>query len=86
MTGLFLYLLVINLLGLSVMYVDKNRARKRQYRISERTLWLIALIGGAVGSTCGMLFFRHKTKHLIFKIGQPLLAIIDAALLFYALA
>lgn len=74
---------VMNLIGLIVMMTDKERAKKHQYRISEKTLWLIALFGGAVGTTAGMQIFRHKTKHLSFKIGFPLLAVAEIILLGY---
>ena len=56
---------------------DKKRARKHQYRISERTLWLVAFFGGAIGTTAGMQVYRHKTKHTSFKFGFPILAIIE---------
>jgi uncharacterized membrane protein YsdA (DUF1294 family) len=75
--------IVMNLIGLIVMKVDKERAKKQQYRISENTLWLVAIFGGAVGTTAGMQLFRHKTKHLNFKIGFPFLAIVEVILLGY---
>jgi uncharacterized membrane protein YsdA (DUF1294 family) len=80
---LIYYLIIINLVGLIIMKVDKQKAIKHQYRISEKTLWIIAIIGGAVGTTLGMNLFRHKTKHLSFKIGFPILAIIETLLLLY---
>ncbi|KGM44902.1 DUF1294 domain-containing protein [Neobacillus niacini] len=73
----------MNLIGMIVMKVDKERAKKHQYRISEKTLWLIALFGGAVGTTLGMQLFRHKTKHLSFKVGFPFLAAAEIILLGY---
>lgn len=75
--------IIMNLIGLIVMRIDKNRAKKHQYRISERTLWLVAIFGGAVGTTAGMFIYRHKTKHTLFKVGFPLLAIIEMTLFFY---
>jgi len=75
--------LIMNLIGLIVMKVDKERAKKHQYRISENTLWLIAVFGGAVGTTAGMQLFRHKTKHVSFKFGFPILAIAEVILLGY---
>ncbi|WP_284036145.1 DUF1294 domain-containing protein [Neobacillus sp. 114] len=80
MVGLWAAIMAINIVSFSLMGVDKSRAKKHQYRIRERTLWLAALFGGAVGATVGMYFFRHKTKHLQFKIGFPILAIIDVIL------
>jgi len=70
------FLLVMNLVGFILMGVDKSRARKRQYRISERTLWMMAIFGGSVGVTAGMLYFRHKTKHLQFKYGLPAIVLL----------
>ncbi|MFP7299547.1 DUF1294 domain-containing protein [Neobacillus niacini] len=75
--------IIMNLIGLVVMKVDKNRAIKHQYRVSEKTLWLVAILGGAVGTTAGMQFFRHKTKHMSFKLGFPLLAVAEIILLGY---
>ncbi|MEH7354362.1 DUF1294 domain-containing protein [Neobacillus drentensis] len=81
MTILLVAFLVMNVVGLLIMGEDKKRARKHQYRIRERTLWLVALFGGAVGTTAGMQLFRHKTKHVSFKIGFPVLAIVELYLL-----
>jgi uncharacterized membrane protein YsdA (DUF1294 family) len=75
-----LYLLM-NLIGLFIMGADKKRAQKHQYRISERSLWMVAIFGGAVGTTAGMQLYRHKTKHTSFKIGFPFLAGIELVLL-----
>lgn len=86
MTGLLAWIIVILLIngyGFFLMGSDKKRAVKGQYRISEKTLWLAALFGGAVGMTIGMHFFRHKTKHLQFKMGLPALAIVDIAVFVY---
>ncbi|WP_428909339.1 DUF1294 domain-containing protein [Niallia sp. Krafla_26] len=82
---LALYFIIINIIGLIMMKIDKQRAQKHQYRISENTLWTIAVIGGALGTTIGMNLFRHKTKHLSFKIGFPILAILDIFLIIYFL-
>lgn len=65
------YLLAVNLIGLFCMYRDKRKARKRQWRIPESTLFLIALIGGSVGCIIGMYLFRHKTRHWYFVYGMP---------------
>jgi uncharacterized membrane protein YsdA (DUF1294 family) len=74
----------MSLIGLFIMGEDKKRAKKHQYRISERTLWLVALFGGAIGTTAGMQIFRHKTKHLAFQIGFPFLAGVELILLIKA--
>ncbi|MFL6479410.1 MAG: DUF1294 domain-containing protein [Bacillales bacterium] len=73
--------LIMNIAGLVIMWEDKKRAKKHEYRISERTLWMVALLGGAVGATAGMQLYRHKTKHTSFKIGFPALAVIELVLL-----
>ena len=71
------YFIVISVALLLVMRLDKSRATHNRYRISERTLWILALAGGAIGGTAGMQLFRHKTKHKAFVVGFPLLAILD---------
>jgi uncharacterized membrane protein YsdA (DUF1294 family) len=82
---LIAFYLLMNVIGLLIMKVDKSRAKKRQYRISEKTLWLVAIFGGAVGATAGMKLYRHKTKHITFKVGLPLLAIAEIVLFSYFL-
>ncbi|MGX6442993.1 DUF1294 domain-containing protein [Neobacillus sp. K501] len=77
---------IMNVVGLAIMRIDKTRAKRHQYRISEKTLWLVAIFGGAIGATAGMQLFRHKTKHTSFKFGFPLLAIIQIILLYLFLA
>ena len=80
---LFLVFLMMNIIGFYLIRVDKLRAKKHQYRISERTLWTFALFGGAIGSTIGMQVYRHKTKHTSFKFGFPSLAIVQVFLFSY---
>ena len=65
------YLIMINLTGFVVMGVDKRRAIQKAWRISEASLFAVALLGGALGCTLGMRHFRHKTKHWYFKYGMP---------------
>ena len=57
------YLVIMNLIGFAVMGIDKRRAVKRLWRIPESTLFIVALIGGSLGSIIGMYFFHHKTRH-----------------------
>lgn len=80
MKYLFIYLVVINLIGFVIMFIDKKRAIKKKYRIPEKNLFLLALIGGSLGTTLGMEMFRHKTRHWYFKWGMPLLLIIQLIL------
>lgn len=78
-----LILLFVNLLSYLLMYLDKQKARKRHNRIHESTLWIVAFSFGGLGATLGMKKFRHKTKHSSFKFGFPLLAIIQLVLIIY---
>ena len=74
-----LYLAIVNLAGLIVMGIDKLRARKRAWRIPESTLFVIALIGGSLGTTIGMHLFHHKTRHWYFLFGMPAILVIQIA-------
>lgn len=79
------YLLVINLDGLLMMRTDKKRAREGRRRIPEATLFTIAALGGGIGVLIGMYAFRHKTQHLSFVLGVPLIIIFETAVLFVML-
>lgn len=70
-----IYLVLINLLGFGIMGMDKQRAKKGMYRIPEKTLFLAAILGGCFGTTAGMYFFHHKTRHWYFKFGMPLFCV-----------
>ena len=72
-----LYLLVINLTAFVLMGADKRRARRGAWRISEKALFLPAVLGGALGGVLGMRAFRHKTKHWYFRLGFPLLLLLQ---------
>lgn len=74
------YLGVINFIGLIIMGIDKLKAKKRAWRVPESTLFVIALIGGSLGTTIGMFLFRHKTKHWYFRYGMPAILIIQIAI------
>lgn len=80
---LYIYLVVINLIGFAVMFLDKQRAIRHAWRIPEKTLFLAALLGGSLGTTLGMEICRHKTKHWYFRFGMPLILIIQIGLLTY---
>lgn len=75
-----LYLLLINVVGFVLMGIDKRRARRDQWRISEKTLFLPPLLGGTVGAILGMRVFHHKTKHWYFRYGLPALLVLQLAL------
>lgn len=74
------YLLIMNGLGFLFMGLDKWKARKRAWRISEATLLLVAALGGAFGSMLGMHLFRHKTRHWYFLYGIPAMLIVHILL------
>lgn len=82
--GLVLFI-IWNICTFLLMGIDKKRAKKKQYRISEKTLLVSALLFGALGATIGMYVFRHKTKHWYFKFGLPLLLIIQLVGILYYL-
>lgn len=77
---LLIYLLAINVVGFLLMGIDKLRAKKQVWRVPEKTLFLMAVIGGSIGTNLGMYVFRHKTKHWYFVIGMPLILIAQIAL------
>ncbi len=77
-----LYIICINLAGFFSMLLDKRKAIHKKWRISERTLFLIALAGGAAGSLVGMYTFHHKTKHWYFKLFMPLIFLAQFIFLF----
>ena len=79
-TLLAAYFISANLIGFALMGIDKRRARKRAFRIPEGTLFLIALIGGSIGSIIGMYTFRHKTRHWYFVYGMPFILFVQIAL------
>ena len=75
-----LYLLLINAVAFVLMLADKQKARKKRWRIPERTLIGSALLGGSLGALLGMYTFRHKTKHFKFTLGVPAILIAQIAL------
>ncbi|MBQ3089500.1 MAG: DUF1294 domain-containing protein [Oscillospiraceae bacterium] len=78
--GLLIYLAVINLAAFLLYGIDKLKAQRGAWRISEATLLLSALVGGSVGALLGMKLFRHKTLHPKFTIGVPAILILQIAL------
>ncbi len=81
--GIILYLLLANLIGLFVMAEDKRRARKHKWRIPEKTLFLVSILGGSLGTWAGMYLFHHKTKHWYFVLGMPAICLIQALMAWY---
>lgn len=80
---LFYYLIAVNVLSFVLMALDKSKARRGVRRIPEKTLFLSAVIGGSPGAIAGMFAFRHKTRHLRFVLGLPVILLLQltAALL-----
>lgn len=70
-----LYLLLINALGFLLMLIDKWKAKHNRWRIPEATLMGVAALGGSIGSLLGMYTVRHKTKHLKFTLGIPVILV-----------
>lgn len=84
-TLLLSYFTGINLFGFVLMGIDKYKAKKRAFRIPEATLFIVAVIGGSIGSILGMYAFRHKTRHRSFVYGMPFILILQIALIVAAL-
>lgn len=83
------YLVIMNVIAFAAMGVDKSRAKRGAWRIPEKTLFSLSLLGGSIGALAGMYTFRHKTKHLKFVAGMPAVLvchILLAAVLLYRLA
>ena len=78
-----IYLILMNLIGFGLMGIDKQRARRRDWRIPEKVLLGAALLGGSVGAWAGMYLFHHKTRHWYFVVGMPLILAVQAALVWY---
>ena len=74
------YLCAINALGFFVMWLDKRKARRHEWRIPEKTLFLVSLIGGSVGTLAGMYLFHHKTRHWYFVVGMPLILVVQVGI------
>ena len=84
--NIIIYVVIINLITFLVMYIDKRKAKKGSFRISEKALFILALIGGSIGGIIGMYKFRHKTKKKIFTIGFPAILIFQIiAIIVYSL-
>lgn len=77
---LICYLILVNLVAFFLMGIDKKKARTGAWRISEKTLFLSAILGGSIGAIAGMQLFRHKTKHRSFVFGMPAILIVQIVL------
>lgn len=75
-----IYIIAVNIISFIVMGIDKRRAQKRAWRIPESTLFVLAIIGGSIGSILGMHLFHHKTRHWYFLYGMPAILIVQILL------
>ncbi len=78
---LIAYFIIVNITGFALMGMDKRKAIKHAFRIPESTLFIVALIGGSIGSIVGMYTFRHKTRHWYFVYGMPFILVVQVLLL-----
>ena len=76
------YIFIINMLTFIVFVVDKKRAVKNRWRISEKTLMTMTVIGGSFGALLSMSMFRHKTRKPLFKYGVPLVMIVELVIMY----
>ena len=80
---LLIYLLLLNIGNFMLFGWDKQRARRGEWRSRESSFFLLALLGGALGGWLGMRVFHHKTRHLKFRWGFPLIILLQLCLVFY---
>lgn len=81
--NIILYLAAINIIGFFAMWLDKRKAKKGKWRIQEKTLFMITVLGGGIGTISGMYTFRHKTQKLAFTIGIPVILILEIITVIY---
>ena len=79
---MIIYLTALNALAFFVMLTDKIRAKKKRRRVPEAVLFTLALLGGSLGIWAGMYLCRHKTRHVTFVVGIPLILLVQAILLY----
>ena len=84
-SNILIYLAIINVIGFLSMGFDKFKAKHEMWRTKEQTLFIIAIIGGSIGSIAGMYVFRHKTKHTNFMVGMPVILVTQIVLAIYVL-
>ena len=84
-TAILIYLIAVNVVAFILYGADKQKARKKKWRISEKTLLGIAVIGGSPGAILGMFVFHHKTKHWYFRYGLPLILVIQILVVLFIL-
>lgn len=80
---LIIYLAAVNLAAFLTYGWDKMKAKRNEWRVPEKTLLALAVVGGSVGALAGMQFFHHKTRKWKFKVGVPLILLIQIALILW---
>lgn len=83
--NIIIYLVTVNLVGFAIMGVDKYKAKKGYWRTPEKTIFIITLLMGGIGTILGMNVFRHKTKKMKFTIGLPTILISEIFIIIYLL-
>ena len=78
-----LYIFIINTISFILMRIDKRAAKNNMYRIPEKVFFAISFLLGSLGTYIGMYKFRHKTKHLSFKVFIPILLIVNIICIYY---
>ncbi|MEN8075533.1 DUF1294 domain-containing protein [Clostridioides difficile] len=82
MKFIILYIIILNLTLFILMGIDKRRAKLNKWRISEKSLFLFSLFGGSIGGIIGIYTFKHKTRHLKFTFGFPIILILQLIILY----
>ena len=79
---LAVWLVIINFISVIVCIADKSRAKRGKWRVRERTLWALTILGGGAGMYLTMRLIRHKTLHKSFMVGIPLIIILQIIAVF----
>lgn len=83
MNSIWIYLIVINLITFMTFGIDKFKAKHRLWRVPVAVLLMLSLIGGSLGGLLGMVLFQHKTKKMLFRIGLPVMLIVQVAVIVF---
>lgn len=75
--NIIIYLVIMNIIGFLIMLIDKKKAKYGKWRIRENTLFIVAALGGGIGTIAGMYTFRHKTQKAKFVFGFPAIIVIQ---------
>lgn len=85
--NIIIYFVIINIIAFLAMWIDKKRSKKGQWRIKEKTLFTLVLLGGGIGGIAGMYMFRHKTQKTYFTVGFPVILISEiVAIVWYIMS